>query len=282
MITPTMDLSFYTSSSMTFWIYNSNGTDALNVYANNNGGGYTSVGTYTALYGSWTQITVNLNAYSGAGFTAVRLKFTGTSDGGSSNIGVDDIAVTGTITATYLWSPSTGLSATTILTPVATPTSTTAYTLTTSFPSGCSASSTPVTVTVNAKPTVTITTAPASVCGNSVIPVNVTGTATSYTWTSTVANTLYSDATGTTPYVGGTNTAIIYVKTPSTATITATGTNAATCTDTSSVVFTVTTKTYSAGLWSPAGSPPATGGTDNLVFNSAWPGGSLSGCSCSV
>ena len=285
MITPAMDLSFYTSSSMTFWIYNSLGTDALNVYANNNGGAYALLGTY-ATYGSWTQITVNLNAYVGAGFTAVRLKFTGTSDGGSSNIGVDDIAVTGTITATYLWSPSTGLSATNLLTPVASPTSTTAYTLTTSFPSGCSASSTPVTVTVNAKPTVTITTSPASVCGNSVIPVNVTGTATTYTWTSTVANTLYSDSTGTTLYVAGTNTTVVYVKTPSTATITATGTNAATCTDTSSVVFTVATKTFSGGLWSPAGDPPATGGTDNLEFNSAWSAGSgvlgLSGCSCTV
>ena len=279
MITPAIDLSAYTSSSMTFWIYNSAGTDALNVYANNNGGAYGLVGTYST-YGSWTQITVNLNAYVGAGFNTVRIKFTGTSDGGSSNIGVDDIAVTGTITATYLWTPSTALSATNILTPVASPTSTTAYTLTTSFPSGCSASSTPVTVTVNARPTVTITTSPASVCGNSVIPVNVTGTAATYTWTSSVANTLYSDSIASILYVAGTNTTVVYVKTSSTATITATGTNAATCTDTSSVVFTVATKTFSGGLWSPAGAPPVTGGTDNLVFNSAWTGGSLSGCSC--
>ena len=280
MITPTMDLSAYTSSSLTFWIYNSVGTDALNVYANNNGGAYGLVGTYSSTYGSWTQITVNLNAYAGAGFNLVRIKFTGTSDGGSSNIGVDDIAVTGTITATYLWAPSTALSDATILTPVANPTSTTTYTLTTSFPSGCSASSSPaVTVTVNAKPTVTITTAPASVCGNSVIPVNVTGTATTYTWTSSLPNTLYSDSIASTLYVAGTNTTVVYVKSPSTVTITATGTNAATCTDTSSVLFTVVTKTFSGGLWSPGGPPT---GTENLVINSAWTSGSLSGCSCTV
>lgn len=278
MITASMDLSTYTSSSLTFWIYNSAGTDALNVYANNNGGAYGLVGTY-GTYGSWTQITVNLNAYTGAGFNTVRLKFTGTSDGGSSNIGVDDIVVSGTITATYLWSPSTGLSATNILNPVASPTTTTNYTLTTSFPSGCSATSAPITITVNAKPTVTITTPAASICGNSVIAVNVTGTATTYTWTSTVANTLYSDNTASTLYVPGTNTSVVYVKSSSTVTITATGTNAATCTDTSSVTFTVTTKTYSGGLWSPAG--PPTGG-ESLVFNSAWTSGSLSGCSCTV
>ena len=280
MITPTMDLSTYTSSSLTFWIYNSAGTDALNVYANNNGGAYGLIGTY-GTYGSWTQITISLNAYTGTGFTAVRLKFTGTSDGGSSNIGVDDIAVNGTITATYLWSPSTGLSATNILTPVASPTSTTNYTLTTSFPSGCSASSTPITITVNAKPTVTITTAPATVCGNSVIPVNVTGTAATYTWTSTGgASTLYSDTTASTLYVAGTNTSVVYVKTPSTVTITATGTSAAGCTDFSTVVFTVTTKIYTGGgLWNPAG-PPV--GTESLVLNSAWTGGNLTGCSCTV
>ena len=279
MITTSMDLSTYTSSSLTFWIYNSAGTDALTVYANNNGGAYALLGTYTT-YGSWTQITVNLNAYVGAGFNTVRLKFTGTSDSGSSNIGVDDIVVTGSITASYLWSPSTGLSANNILTPVASPTSTINYTLTTSFPSGCSATSAPITITVNPKPTVTITTPAASVCGNSVIPVSVSGTATSYIWTSTLANTLYSDSIASILYVPGTNTSIVYVKSPSTVTITATGTNATGCTNTSSVLFTVDTKTYnSSGLWNPAGPPT---GTENIVFNSAWPGGSLSGCSCTV
>jgi hypothetical protein len=281
MVSPAMDLTPFNVANLTFWIYNSSGTDVLRVYANNNNGAFTQVGSNYATYGAWTQITVNLNAYTGSSYSSVRLKFTATSDGGTTNIGVDDIEVTGSNTSSFVWSPATGLSSTSILNPVANPTSTTTYTLTTSYGSGCSATDT-VVVTVNPKPTVTITTPAANVCANSVIPVNVTGTAATYAWTSSVANTLFSDATGTTPYIPGTNTTIIYVKTPSTATITATGTSALGCPETSTVVFSVITKTLSGVLWSPGGTPPATGGTDNLILNSSWTGGSISGCSCTV
>ncbi len=281
MISPAMDLSPYTSASLTFWIYNSSGTDLLKVYANNNNGVYTQVGTNYGTYGSWTQITVNLSSYVGSGFTSVRLKFTGTSDGFSSNIGVDDIQVTGSNTSSFVWSPSASLSNPMILNPVATPTSNTTYTLTTSYASGCSSSST-VTVTVNPKPTVSIPTASANVCGNSVVPVTATGTATTYTWSSSVANTLFTDVNGSVPYVTGANTTNIYVKTPSTATITVTGTDALGCFDTASVTFTVATKTYNQPFWSP--SPPVNDGTESLVFNAGTysSSGNLNACSCTV
>jgi hypothetical protein len=283
MITPAMDLSSFTGASLTFWIYNSAGTDLLKVYANNNNGAYTQVGSNYATYGSWTQITINLSAYAGTGFSSVRLKFSGTSDGGSANIGVDDIVVTGSNISSFVWTPSTGLSSTVILNPVANPTATTTYTITTSYASGCSASSS-VTVTVNPKPTVSIPTASANICGNSIQTVTATGTATTYTWTSTVANTLYTDASGTTPYVTGANTSSIYVKTPSTATITVTGTDALGCFDTASVTFTVVQKRYlGSGIWNPAG-PPVNDGTENFEFVSGTynTSGSLSGCSCLV
>jgi hypothetical protein len=277
METPTMDLSSYNAAVLTFWVHNASGTDLLKVYANNNGGAYTQVGTNYGVYGSWTQITISLNSYTGTGFTSVRLKFSGTSDAGATNIGVDDIVVTGTSNSTYVWSPATNLSSTSILNPVANPTSATTYTLTTSYASGCSASSS-VVITVNPKPTVSLSAVNTNVCANSVVPITASGTATTFTWTSTVANTLFTDVNGSIAYVAGSNAATIYVKTPSTATITATGSNG-TCSDTASVTFTVLTKTFSGGLWSPAGPPT---GSENLVINSAWTFGSLSGCSCTV
>jgi hypothetical protein len=284
MISPIIDLSSFSASNLSFWIYNNAGTDALRVYANNNGGAYTQVGATYSSYGAWTQITISLNAYSGAGFNTVRIKFTGTSDGAlSSNIGVDDILVTGDSVPTILWSPATGLSATNIVTPVANPTINTTYTLTSSYASGCSASDT-VVVTVNPKPTVSIPTAAASICANSVVAVTSAGTATNYTWTSSVANTLFTDATGSTAYVPGSNASTIYVKTPATAVITLTGTVLPSgCSDTANVTFTVSTKTFNSGFWTPGG-PPVNDGTENIVFNAGTytSTGNLSACSCSV
>ena len=184
---------------------------------------------------------------------------------------------------TYAWSPATGLSSTTIANPVASPTTTQTYAVTTTY-NGCTSASDTVVVTVNPKPTVSIPTAGGNVCANSVIPVTSSGSASTFTWISSVANTLFTDATGTTPYVAGTNAASIFVKTPTTATITLTGTNLpGGCTETATVIFTVSTKTYNAGFWAPGG-PPLNNGTENLVFNSGTytSTGNLSACSCSV
>jgi hypothetical protein len=65
--------------------------------------------------------------------------------------------------STYLWSPSTGLSATNTPTVTANPSTTTTYTVTGTDASGCQ-NSTSVTVTVNPLPTITVTPASATVC----------------------------------------------------------------------------------------------------------------------
>ena len=185
---------------------------------------------------------------------------------------------------TYSWTPATGLNFTTIFNPVASPTSTQTYTVTATS-NGCTSAGDGVVVTVNSLPTTTITTPASNVCANSVIEVNVTGSASTFTWTSSVANTLYSNSTGSTLYVPGTNTTIIYVKTSSTATITATGSNASGCSSTSAVTFTVSTRNWNGAIWTnPSGPPLLNDGTENLVFlagtfNST---GNLSACSCTV
>ena len=163
MITSPIDMTTYTASTLSFWIYNSTGTDTLQVYANNNGGAYTQVGTTYATYGSWTQITISLNAFVGTGFNAVRIKFTGKGDAGGSNIGIDDILITGDTAPTNTWSPATGLSATNVLNPTASPTTNTTYTLSSTYGNGCSTSNT-VAITVNPRPTITASATTPTLC----------------------------------------------------------------------------------------------------------------------
>lgn len=188
-----------------------------------------------------------------------------------------------TATPTFSWSPASGLSSSTIVNPLAFPITTTTYNVTTTV-NGCTSPSDGVVVTVNPVPTTIIPTASANVCANAVVPVTVSGSATTYTWTSSVANTLFSDATGLTAYVAGSNTTTIYVKTPVTTTITATGTTLpGGCFTTATVTFTVVTKTYNAPFWSPGGAP-VNDGTENIVFNAGnfTSTGNLSACSCTV
>ena len=149
MISPSMNLSALTTATLTFWIYNSDGTDVLAVYANTNNGAYAQVGATYATYGVWTQISISLNAYCGGANTNVKLKFTGTSDFGNSNIGIDDILVSSISnpTITNAWSSSPVGFTSSSLTPTVSPTATTNYTLT-GTANGC-ASSASVTVTIN-------------------------------------------------------------------------------------------------------------------------------------
>jgi hypothetical protein len=159
--TPAMDLSSYTAASLSFWVYNSGGTDVLKVYAKQGAGTYAQVGsTSYGVYGSWTQITISLNSYSGTGFNAVKVEFQGTSDFGNSNIGLDDVTVTATSPAPFTWNTNitslyTDAGATTPYTSgalasvvYAKPSATQTYTATTSLGS-CPATNTSV-VTVNA------------------------------------------------------------------------------------------------------------------------------------
>jgi gliding motility-associated-like protein len=80
--------------------------------------------------------------------------------------------------ASYTWSPATGLSCTTCANPIASPASTTNYTVTGTSATGCTATS-QVKVTVNPLPNINV--ADVKVCAEKVAKLNATG-AVSYTW----------------------------------------------------------------------------------------------------
>ena len=188
-------------------------------------------------------------------------------------------------TPSYTWTPSISLNSASIANPLASPPSTTTYSVTNTI-NGCTSLPDNVEVTVNPKPVPTITTPSATICANSVIPLTVSGTASTFTWTSTVANTLFTNATASTPYVPGSNTTTIFVRTPTTAIITVTATNTPSgCSETATVTFTVSTRNWNGAIWTnPSGPPLLNNGTENLVFlagtfNST---GNLSACSCTV
>ena len=197
----------------------------------------------------------------------------------------------GNLPLTYNWTPATGLSATNIFNPVASPTSTQTYLVSATL-NGCTSPTDAVVVTVKPAPDPIISAASASICANAVIPVTVSGTAGSTaTWSSTVGSTLFTDATGTTPYPTLTNTTSVFVKTPSTATIEVTATNTTSgCQKTASVVFTVNTRNWNGFTWTPIGPPLLNDGTESLVIlpnrsynsNTSTTPGNLFGCSCTV
>ncbi len=97
--TPNIDLSAYsTGSTISFYMINTSGTDVLNVAFSNDGGStYTSQGTM-ATAAAWTQYSF----YVGPSFwvSNFRVKFTATSDYGTTDIGLDQLIVTGCSTCT--------------------------------------------------------------------------------------------------------------------------------------------------------------------------------------
>ena len=135
---------------------------------------------------------------------------------------------TATLTAsgatTYIWSPATGLSATTGSSVTANPSSTSTYTVVGTDNNGCTAS-TQVTVNVNPLPVVTVTSA--AICNGQSTPLTASG-ATTYSW---------SPATDLSSTTGATVTA----NPTSTITYTVTGTDANGCTSTGQGTVTVTT-----------------------------------------
>lgn len=214
--TPAMDLSTYSAASLSFWVYNSSGTDKLRVYAKQGSGTYTQLNsTAYGVYGSWTQVTINLSSYIGSGFNAVKIQFQGTSDFGSSNIGLDDVSVTGTLIPTYTWTPTTGLytdaaattaySGSALTTVYAKPTTTQTYTATYTNGSGCTATNTAV-ITVNQPSTAPtgISATNSTVCNGSGTTLTATGgtlgTGATYQWGtgSVVGTNPISGATGAT------------------------------------------------------------------------------------
>jgi hypothetical protein len=96
---------------------------------------------------------------------------------------------------TPVWSPATGLSATNILNPVASPTTTQSYTMSATASNGCSATSNPILITVLPAPANAPINGPSAVCAGS--PVNFTNPVSGGTWSSSNASVVnVNGATG--------------------------------------------------------------------------------------
>ena len=130
-------------------------------------------------------------------------------------------------------------------------------------------------------PTVAMSGAGSTICSGAVVPVTASGTATNFVWSSSIANTLFTDAAGTVAYDGVTPTMTIYVKSTATLTLTLVGTDSVSgCSKTVTGVYTVNTKTWNGSAWTPAGAPTI---TDGIVFNGNYAAlTDLTGCSCTV
>jgi hypothetical protein len=130
----------------------------------------------------------------------------------------------GTPGNTWTWTPATNLSSTTINNPVASPSSTTTYSVTLTNTTGCTGSAS-VTVTVDPYPTVTVTAVNNSICNNTSTSITASG-ANAYTW---------APSAGLSATTGATVTANPSV----TSTYTITGTSPAGCSNTSTITITV-------------------------------------------
>ena len=126
------------------------------------------------------------------------------------------IRVSGSDTLQYSWSAATGLNNTNIKEPVATPATTTTYTVT--VPQGiCPASTDNITITVDNPPAIQILTKDTTICPGTSLPIFTTGTnVTAYSWTpgNTLNNaaaqnpTATPTASTTTYIVAATSTAV--------------------------------------------------------------------------
>jgi hypothetical protein len=128
---------------------------------------------------------------------------------------------------TPVWSPATGLSATNVLNPVASPTTTQSYTMSATASNGCSATSTPILVTVLPVPANAPINGPSAVCAGS--PVNFTNPVSGGTWSS--SNTSVVNVNGSTGSGVG--------STPGTATVSYTTNGANGCTTTTTATLAV-------------------------------------------
>jgi len=230
--------------------------------------------TYT-----WSPST-NLSATTGAVVTAnptatTTYTVTGTNSSGCSGIKTVSVTVnpnptitatpspasyciggSSTLTAsggnTYIWSPSSNLSATTGAIVTANPTVTSTYTVTGTTGAGCSATGT-LTVTVNPNPTITATPNPAMYCSGGSSTLTASGGST-YIW---------SPSTNLSATTGATVTANPTV----TSTYTVTGTNLSGCSESYTVTVTVNPTPVVTVL--PSGPTICSGGSTTLIASGA-------------
>lgn len=86
-----------------FWMINTSGTDVIRVFARNGNDPWVQVGASTySIYASFTEISISLQAFTGGSNTSVDIRFEGTSDYGSTNIGIDDISINPPSPMTYV------------------------------------------------------------------------------------------------------------------------------------------------------------------------------------
>ena len=274
-------------SSVTLTAGTVTGTGTLTSYNWSGPGGYSSTSTLpnavrtptaTAASGSYS-LSVT---YSGLGCTSAQVTTPVTVKAlpviivSPSSVAVcNGLSTTATASGgtTYTWSPSSGLSVSTGAITNATPTVTTAYTVTGVF-NNCQNKAT-TTITVNAVPVLSVTPATAAVCNGSSTSLTTSGAST-YTWlpatglNATTGATVTATPTVTTVYsVSGTNAAGCTGTTTKTVTVnavpvlTVTPTSPAICKGASTSVTALGASTYS---WSPAtGISASTGAAVNFT-----------------
>ncbi|MBS1684117.1 MAG: T9SS type A sorting domain-containing protein [Bacteroidetes bacterium] len=93
-----INLSAYSSCTLTFYYINPSGSDGLTVtFSNNGGSSFGNSNSYTTS-GSWAQQSITIPAaYLVSNF---QIKFAATSDYGNDDIGIDQVAITGTLSCT--------------------------------------------------------------------------------------------------------------------------------------------------------------------------------------
>jgi hypothetical protein len=160
----------------------------------------------------------------------------------------------------YTWSPSTGLSSTLDDQVVASPSSTTTYTITGTNLIGCQSNGT-VTVTVASAP-ISVT-ASASICAGSSQTLTASGGST-YIWYPSTG--LFTDAGCTIAY-SGTNLATVYAKPTSTTTYFVNGTTAGGCSAIASSTVTITAAPVNSATSTPNYVVFCTQGTATLALN---------------
>ena len=184
---------------------------------------------------------------------------------------------------TYVWSPATGLSSSTVNNPDASPASTTTYTVVGTDVSGCTGSNT-VTVTVNSLPTVGVSASPNPLCNGGTSVLTGSGAST-YVWMPmfTSGTTVNVSPSSTTSYTvqgtdvnGCTNTNTITVTVVPSPTVTASADFTTVC---SGSPVTLTGSGATTYLWNPgsvSGSPVVVNPTANTTYTVV--GTDASGC----
>ncbi|MFI5150400.1 MAG: gliding motility-associated C-terminal domain-containing protein [Bacteroidia bacterium] len=223
-----------------------------------------------------TTVTVNTRPTANAGSNTAECKGSSTSLNASGG-------------GTYSWSPSTGLSSTTVANPTVTTNNTTTYTVTIVDGNGCRDSA-QVVLTVNPKPAVSAGTA-TSICTGGNVNLQATG-ANTYSWTpstglssTTIANPVASPPSTITYTVTGTdlngcvNSDTVTVSVGGSMTINVTGNNTI-CSGSSTILTATGAATYT---WSPnsgISSVSASNPTFNPVSTTTYTvnGTSASGC----